>query len=85
MILNNMFDCLLFLKNKVLLQLSLQTKHFAELQGRTEANYHDLASSLIELGIDQVSFFKYICKVNIRIPPNTIANRKLKHFFRDKF
>jgi len=60
-----------------LLQLSLQTKHFAELQGRTESNYHDLASSLIELGIDLVSLFKYICKVNIRIPPNTIANPPL--------
>lgn len=37
----------------VISQLSVQTKLFSELQGRNEANLHDVGSALIELGINR--------------------------------
>lgn len=58
-------------------QFCNQTKSNAELQGRVEPTYHDLASALIELGIDLNSFFKYIRTINTRIPKNKIAKRNL--------
>ncbi len=49
---------------KVIGQISVQTKLFAELQGRTEENLHDVASALIELGIDIRSLLKFILVSN---------------------
>ncbi|RNA39769.1 transcription initiation factor TFIID subunit 8 [Brachionus plicatilis] len=45
-------------------QLSIQTKLFAELQNRTEPTFHDLASALIEIGIDVLSLYKFYKNLN---------------------
>ena len=44
--------------------MSIQTKLYSELTGRTEANLHDVASALLELGIDFRSLFRYILQAN---------------------
>lgn len=45
-------------------QLSIQTKLYSELTGRTEANLHDVASALLELGVDFRSLFRYVIQAN---------------------
>jgi len=49
----------------VIYQLSIQTKLYSELSGHTEATLHDVASALMELGIDFRSLFKYIISCNL--------------------
>ena len=61
---------------KVIYQLSLQTKFYAELQTRTEPNYHDVASALIDLGVDLNSLFKFIRTNNSQKGRNKIMKRK---------
>lgn len=47
-------------------QLLTQVKLFAELQGRTEPNLHDVASGFIEIGIDLKSLMRYIRRVSYK-------------------
>ena len=58
------FQTFLIIIKIVIYQISIQTKLYAELTGRTEANLHDVASALIELGMDFRSLFKYILSAN---------------------
>lgn len=44
------YDAKITLIFQVICQLSIQTKLYSELTGRTEANLHDVASALLELG-----------------------------------
>ena len=59
----------------VIYQLSLQVKCYAELQTRTEPNYHDLAAAFIDLGIDLNSFFKFIRTNNAQKMRSKIMKR----------